>query len=254
MIKSKIRRKLITIFAMLAILLILVLIRNYSFSMINRYLVYGLFTIALVLITVFYVGDYNDFDALENMHKKYYNILDYYSTFIFALLTLQVIYTFVIFPTVHLRSMVPTLNEGDRIVVVMNNKLERFDIVVFEVDADKLHNVPLSEDGSLWVKRVIGMPGEKIEYIDGKLYINNVKVDEPFLYDKNGKPHLGLYQTTLPSELNGKVIPDGYYLCMGDNRSHSTDSREIGLIPKSLVVGRGKYIIKSVFDWEKIGG
>ena len=253
MIKTKIRRKLIMILSMLIILLSLVLISNYSFSMINRELIYGLLIIAAVLALIFMVSDYEDFSIREGYYKKLFNLLDYFNTFIFALLTLQVIYSFVIFPSVHMSSMVPTLNEGDRIVVVMDTNLKRFDIVVFEVDSDKLENIPLSENGSLWVKRVIGLPGEKVEYLDGVLYINNVKVIEPFLLDEFGKPYLGQYETVLPSDMNGKIIPEGYYLFMGDNRSHSTDSREIGYIPKSLVVGKGKFIINSIFDWEKIG-
>lgn len=253
MIKSKIRRKLITIISIMATLLVLVLINDYSFSIINRSLVYGLFAIVFVLIIAYYVGDYEDFTVMEDMNTNFFNILDYFNIFIFAILTLQVIYTFAIFPLVQKRSMVPTLNEGDRIVVVMNKKLERFDIVVFEVDSKILYNIPLGDDNSLWVKRVIGLPGEKIEYINGILYVDNIKVDEPFLFDENGEPYLGSYKTSLPIEFNGKVIPEGYYLCMGDNRSNSIDSRVIGLIPKSLVVGRGKYIIRSLFDWQKIG-
>lgn len=239
---------------MLLILFALVIINNYSFSMINLRLVYGLLVITGILLLIFLISDYDDFSVLESSHKKYYNFIDYYSTFIFALLCLQILYSFVIFPTVQYSSMVPTLYEGDRIVVVMDKNLERFDVVVFEVDVDILDRAPISEDKSLWVKRVIGLPGDKVEYIDGKLFINNQEVYEPFLYDENGQPYLESYQTILPDDLNGIVIPQGYYLCLGDNRKYSFDSRDVGLIPESLIIGKGKYIIVSIFDWEKIGG
>lgn len=253
MIKAKSKRKLIFIIGMQIVLLILVSIKQFDFSIINKELIYGLLVIIGILTSLYFLNDYEDFSIWESVRQKYYSILDYFGTFIFAILTLQIIYSFVIFPSVQLSSMVPTLKEGDRIVVLMGNKLQRFDIVVFEVDVDKLENVPLSEDNNLWVKRVIGLPGEKVAYINGLLYINDQLVEEPFLYDEDGIPYQGTYKTTLPEDLNGKVIPEGYYLFLGDNRAHSTDSRDIGLVPKFLVVGRGEYKINSLFDWQKIG-
>lgn len=254
MIRTKTRRKFVILLIMLVILFALVIINNYSFSLVNIRLVCNLFVITGVLLLMFFANDFDDFSVFESRQNKYYNVIDYYSTFIFALMCLQVLYAFIIFPTVQYSSMIPTLYEGDRIAVVMSKKLERFDVVVFEVDVDILDKAPLEEDHNLWVKRVIGLPGDKVQYIDGKLYINDQFVNEPFLYDEDGNPYQGTYKTSLPANLNGIVIPEGYYLCLGDNRSVSFDSRNVGLIPKSLIIGKGKYIIYSLFDWKKIGG
>ena len=118
-------------------------------------------------------------------------------------------------------SMVPTLKNNDILIL---NKLarnyKRFDIVVV-----RAHNAKL-------VKRIIGLPGESIEYKDNKLYINgkvikDVTPEEPDDFSLE--------------ELYGmKKIPDGYYFVMGDNRDGSSDSRDyrIGLIKKENILGK----------------
>lgn len=106
-------------------------------------------------------------------------------------------------------SMRPTLYDGDRgfSSIVSKNNIHRFDIVVIDHEE--------SDNEKLLVKRVIGLPGETIEYIDNVLYINNVKYEENFIHD------------TSTNDFKVTLNDDEYY-CLGDNRSVSRDSRSYG--------------------------
>ena len=118
-------------------------------------------------------------------------------------------------------SMVPTLKNNDILIL---NKLarnyKRFDIVVV-----RAHNAKL-------VKRIIGLPGESIEYKDNKLYIDGKKIEDVTPEETDDFSLEELYGM--------KKIPDGYYFVMGDNRDGSSDSRDyrIGLIKKENILGK----------------
>jgi signal peptidase I len=125
-------------------------------------------------------------------------------------------------------SMEPTLKPGDRVLV---NKLSyhlhpihRGDIVVFKRPPGEAGDPTIKD----LIKRVIGLPGDTIEArADGRVYINGQPVNEPYLLP-------GTETTNLPKH----VVAPGQYFVMGDNRSNSKDSRFIGAIPGSLIVGR----------------
>ena len=144
-----------------------------------------------------------------------------------------VIRTFIATPVrVDGSSMVPTLKNNDILIL---NKLarnyKRFDIVVVRAHGAKL------------VKRIIGLPGESIEYKNNKLYING-KVVEDVTPEKTD-------DFSLEKLYGMKKIPAGYYFVMGDNRDGSSDSRDyrIGLIKKYDIIG--KTIIR-IFPFTKI--
>lgn len=128
-------------------------------------------------------------------------------------------------------SMNPTLVDGE---VVMLNKLskdyERFDVVVVNYADTKL------------IKRIIGLPGEHIKFINNKLYINNKLVHDVKLDTKTSNFDI--------KQINYDVIPEDSYFVVGDNRNNSTDSRIIGPIKKSDVVGKASIII---FPFNKFG-
>jgi signal peptidase I len=123
-------------------------------------------------------------------------------------------------------SMVPTLEEGDRVLV---NKLSyklhdvnRGDIVVFErPESEPDQGI---ED---YIKRVIALPGEVVEGRQGQVIVNGRQLEEPYLPDGA--------QT---SDFGPETVPSGRVWVMGDNREVSVDSRRFGAIPTSKIVGR----------------
>ena len=142
-------------------------------------------------------------------------------------------------------SMLPTLQIGDRIVVdklsYHLHAVHRGDIVVFR--RPPLEAAPYAD----LVKRVIGLPGDTIAAVDGRVYIDGKPLNEPWL--PNPPP------TTGPSPLpNGfslnhpYVVPAGQYYVMGDNRTDSEDSRYFGPISGKLIVGKMMFVVWPLDD------
>lgn len=132
-------------------------------------------------------------------------------------------------------SMMPTLENGNLLII---NKivdevddLEQFDVIVF-------HATP--EDD--FVKRIIGLPGDKVEYKNDVLYINDKAVKEPYL----DKYKVGLNKEKLTGDFTLKgishgvndVVPKDHIFVLGDNRKDSYDSRYFGFVPIENVVGK----------------
>lgn len=136
-------------------------------------------------------------------------------------------------------SMVPTLMEGDRVVVFLLSKdPSRGDIVVFNRSES---NPKLSEgDPDVLIKRVIGLPGETVFAVDGKVTIDGKVLTETYLRTD-----------TVTSFIAPIVVPEGHLLVLGDNRGNSADSREFGTIDKDLVVGRA---VARIWPPDRIGG
>ncbi|NOY15689.1 MAG: signal peptidase I [Gammaproteobacteria bacterium] len=177
-------------------------------------------------------------------------------------------------------SMLPTLNIGDFILVnkfsygirlpVINEKVisisdpKRGDIMVFRFPHDPKLN---------FVKRVIGLPGDKIEYKAEKLYINGKlmqqKADGKYKFRNGVSRKLSLNKLTEdlgnvkhdilidPRRRSSQTmrfdVPKGQYFVMGDNRNYSNDSRYWGFVPDRNVVGKAFYIWFS-WNWSNGGG
>ena len=106
----------------------------------------------------------------------------------------------------------------------------RGDIVVFDPPEawSSAGHVP-------FIKRVIGVQGDRIELRDGNVFVNDVKLDEPYVFDNDGVP-----QPSEPSP-GGRtewLVPDGNLFVMGDHREESSDSRSFGPIAVDHVIGR----------------
>ncbi|MDD5410584.1 MAG: signal peptidase I [Methylobacter sp.] len=175
-------------------------------------------------------------------------------------------------------SMMPTLLVGDFILVnkftygirlpVLNKKIielnepKRGDIVVFRYPKQP------SVD---YIKRIIGLPGDKIAYYDKKLHINGTPINqvslgryqgvgqgedmtgaEHLLEDLNGVEHSILIRDGVTSAEGVYVVPEGNYFVMGDNRDNSNDSRYWGTVPEENLVGKAFFIWMS-WDWQNKG-
>jgi signal peptidase I len=148
---------------------------------------------------------------------------------IFALMFATLMVVFVVQPVkVEGTSMLTRLHDGDRIFV--NKliyygvpKLQRGDIVVFWYPNDPSKN---------YIKRVVGLPGETVEVREGRVIINNVELDEPYL-----DPHLNVAHMSLQPT----IVKDHYYFVMGDNRDNSSDSRYWGLVPEKYIYGKALF-------------
>ena len=187
-------------------------------------------------------------------------------------------------------SMMPTLLAGDYILVnkftyglrvpILNNTFlemnqpKRGDVIVFHYPPDPKID---------YIKRVVGLPGDKIQYQDKQLTINGKKLDVTFVNDyeyemqganiisaRKSKEQLGdvphdilvhdipnQYSADMPGAklLDGETItvPDDSYFAMGDNRDNSADSRVWGFVPEHNLVGRAFYIWMNFDQFSRIG-
>jgi signal peptidase I len=119
-------------------------------------------------------------------------------------------------------SMEPTLQIGDKIIV---NKIvyrfqepKRGDIMVFKYPLDPARD---------YIKRVIGLPGEKLEIKDSVIYINDQPIEEEYLPSNSNSANFGPVN-----------IPENAYFMMGDNRNNSQDSRVWGTLPNNYIIGK----------------
>lgn len=134
-------------------------------------------------------------------------------------------------------SMDPTLKDSQRVMV---------NIIGYKVGGVKKGNVIVFHANKKddYVKRVIGTPGDSVQYKNDTLYINGKKQSEPYLnYNEKRKQTeyiTGTFQVKDLANANPKsnVIPKGKYLVLGDNREVSKDSRSFGLIDKDQIVGK----------------
>lgn len=163
--------------------------------------------------------------------------------FISLAITMVVLRIFILSPvTVSGESMMPTLVDKEKIIASKVSKIKRFDIVPLKA--------PDKED-TLYIKRIIGLPGEHIEYKNDILYINGEQYDEPYLDEYKDITTGNLTEDfTLDSLLNSNEVPKDSYFVLGDNRQNSKDSRMIGFIKKEDIIGSSKI---SLWPINKIG-
>lgn len=118
-------------------------------------------------------------------------------------------------------SMMPTIRPEETLFCTRVPGIDRFDIIVFE-DSSK----------HIYIKRVIGLPGENIEYKNNQLYVNNRPVKEA-----EGKGNFETADFTMEEVTKAKRIPKDHYFVLGDNRSLSYDSRMFGFVSQDSIIG-----------------
>lgn len=156
---------------------------------------------------------------MNNLKKILKEIFPYIIIIVIVLLVKAFIFTPVI---VNGPSMLNTLHDKDIMILdkigMKLNGIDRFDIVVIQTNHNKI------------IKRVIGLPGETIEYRDNKLYVNDKELEDSFA---NG----------ITYDFEKIEIPKNSYYVLGDNREDSVDSRILGTITKQDILGHATFII-----------
>jgi signal peptidase I len=168
------------------------------------------------------------------MAKKKNELWEWIKALLIAVVLAAVIRYFLFAPiVVDGLSMMPTLHDQDRMIV---NKISyeigtphRFDIIVFH-----------APEGKDYIKRVIGLPGDRIEYKNDLLYVNGKAYKEPYLaeYKKQLVDGPLTDPFTLREKIGRDTVPKDELFVMGDNRRFSKDSRHIGTVPLSKVIGK----------------
>ena len=213
--------------------------------------------------------------------KKF--IIENLKTLFYALIIAVIIRSFIIQPFyIPSSSMEPTLLVGDRLFVtkysygyskhslpfsppifggrILSNEPSRGDVIVFKTPADNRTD---------YIKRLIGLPGDQIQFIDSNLYINNIevlksknstndkiycgnKIIDTFTFEEllsNGKKYNTVYLKDYTFQ-NSDIfkVPDNHYFFLGDNRDCSKDSRfltSVGYVHKDNIVGKAQFIFFS---------
>ena len=193
------------------------------------------------------------------MNEKVKDILEWIYCIIIALVLALLFRYFIATPTiVKQRSMYPTLKENQRLILNRTYRItktlpKRGDIITFEAPTKiyskwevdqtnpiaKYENQPqnitqkfiyygLEITKKSYIKRVIALPGEHVKIEDNKVYINGKEFEENYL-----QPDV----VTSSDIFTDFIVPEGYIFAMGDNRTKSTDCRELGCIPTQKIEG-----------------
>lgn len=198
------------------------------------------------------------------MNEKVKNILEWIECIVVAIVLALLIRYFVGTPTiVQMESMFPTLEQNQRLILnrwdkTMKRVPARGDIITFEQPSDTYisgeeadmnrpvavyNNEPtnvffkftyyvLEWGKTSYIKRVIGLPGEHVQIMNGKVYINGEELDETaYLKDT-------VYTDGYGGIFTDIIVPEGYVFAMGDNRTKSADCRRFGCIPLEKIEGK----------------
>lgn len=134
-------------------------------------------------------------------------------------------------------AMEPSFSEGQMITAqpVDPLNLERGDAVIYQLD-----------NGDIHFKRVVGLPGESVRVANGRVYINNQRLDEPYLAADELPAQIAVGAT---NPLSATLAENEYYI-LGDNRDASYDSRHHGPVPSDSIVGRVKVtLLNRLTSW-----
>ncbi len=163
------------------------------------------------------------------MGDKVKNFLKEYVPYVIVIILVIIFKMTVITPVkVNGESMYDTLLDGD--IMILN-------IIDYKIHGVKRFDIVVADEGTEYlIKRVIGLPGETVEYKNNQLYINGKKVKDN-------------YGTDVTGDFTYKVPKDSYFI-MGDNRTNSVDSRRLGAFKKDEIKGKTKL---TIFPFSRFG-
>lgn len=137
-------------------------------------------------------------------------------------------------------SMEPNLTNNERVWMFKQAKIKHLSVVVFDAHGAD----PEATPGTDYVKRVIGLPGDTVSFVNEKLYVNDKVVDQSFISNSEATTGTGNHNWTLQSlskqnhwSKQATVVPKGEYFVLGDHRSVSNDGRYWGFVKKSKIAG-----------------
>ena len=160
------------------------------------------------------------------MNEKIVKIVKEFLPYLLILLVVILIRTFIATPIkVNGDSMYDTLDGSEFMILNKLAKVERYDIVVLDTKEEEL------------IKRVYGLPGEKISIEKGNIYINDKKIEDIYAYGET-------------SDYESITLGEDEYFVLGDNRAVSLDSRRIGPVKKSQIKGTTNFVL---FPFSRFG-
>lgn len=223
----------------------------------------------------------------EQAKKNMPVIIDYARAFFPVLLLVFLLRSFLYEPfRIPSGSLKPTLNIGDFILVNKYNYGIRLPVIhtkIFKINEPKRGDIMVfrwpPNPSVDFIKRVIGVPGDRISYIDKVLYVNGEKIPQSFVKNETDRDESGstwnvlqksedffgvkhdIFQSTdkAGEDFRDIVVPEGMYFAMGDNRDDSADSRFWGFVPEENIVGKATLVWmswnsdKHNVRWNRIG-
>jgi signal peptidase I len=208
---------------------------------------WGFFTFSILIPSLFFIKDSLDFCLLHWRHEWKWSIirLELVWKFLTKPLVREIIITIVLALAVffaarssvqaydvYQTSMEPNFFQGQRVLVVKAmywfGEPQRGDVVVFKS--------PMGADEE-FIKRIIGLPGDTVEIVQGIVFVNGFQLDEPYV------------EHTLGDSLPEMVVPADNYFVLGDNRPVSNDSRRGWFLPCENIIGKAWLITWPPSDW-----